>query len=85
MLKLILLISLIYSQAWASLNITTYNIRNFDYDVRSNTPTNRTHLMQIINKINPDLMAVQEINDTREFTAMITRENYNYGKDNCPV
>lgn len=55
----------------AKLRVATYNIRNFDYDVRSNTPTNKTHLVNIITEMNPDIMAVQEINEKEEFEFMI--------------
>jgi endonuclease/exonuclease/phosphatase family metal-dependent hydrolase len=60
----------------ASLRFSSYNIRNFDYDERSNTPTNKKHLVQIIDQIQADLIAVQEINDADEFERMIDN-NYN--------
>ncbi len=62
---------LVSTQTLAKLRLATYNIRNFDYDVRSNTPTNKGHLVNIISEMNPDLMAVQEINEKREFESMI--------------
>jgi endonuclease/exonuclease/phosphatase family metal-dependent hydrolase len=63
-------------EAAASLRFSSYNIRNFDYDERSNQPTNKRHLVQIIDQINSDLIAVQEINDADEFERMINK-NYN--------
>lgn len=62
--------------AYASLRFSSYNIRNFDYDQRSHTPTNKKHLVSIIDQLNADLIAVQEINDTDEFERMISN-NYN--------
>ncbi len=56
---------------FAEIKLATYNIRNFDYDVRSNTPTNKSQLVKTIKSINPDLMAVQEINNSYEFAHMI--------------
>lgn len=60
--------------AQAALNVSSYNIRNFDYDERSHTPTNKAKLAQTIKEINPDLLGVQEINQTREFKDFIQRE-----------
>ena len=53
--------------------LVSYNIRNFDYDSRSHTPTNKKHLVYTIDQANPDLMAVQEINNKFEFEKMIDR------------
>lgn len=69
-LSLTLLVSLIGS-AYAKLTIATYNIRNFDYDVRSNTPTNKSHLRETLQQINADLLAVQEINQKFIFNKFI--------------
>jgi endonuclease/exonuclease/phosphatase family metal-dependent hydrolase len=55
----------------AGLRVASYNIRNFDYDVRSHTPTNKLHLVKIINEMKADLIAVQEINQKEEFKSMI--------------
>lgn len=68
----IILISLIVSlNSFAALRFATYNIRNFDYDERSNTPTNKSHLVNTLIDLKADLLAVQEINDTYEFESMI--------------
>lgn len=73
MLKFTLTILVLFSSLniSAKLRIASYNIRNFDYDVRSNTPTNKTHLVKIINEMNADIIAVQEINEKEEFINMI--------------
>lgn len=57
----------------SSLSLGTYNIRNFDYDQRSNTPTNKDHLVKTIKNMDIDLAAIQEVNDTQEFSQMIER------------
>lgn len=75
MKRLALFISLfaVISNSYANFRLASYNIRNFDYDVRSNTPTNKTHLIQIINEMEADLVAVQEINEKREFERMVSQ------------
>lgn len=55
----------------AGLRVASYNIRNFDYDVRSSTPTNKSHLVQMFDEMNFDLLAIQEINNTVEFERMV--------------
>ena len=55
----------------ATIKFGTYNIRNFDYDQRSHTPTNKKHLVNIIDELKTDLLAVQEINNSRVFNSMI--------------
>ncbi len=62
----------------ASLTVGTYNIRNFDYDERSNTKTNRSELRSIIETTEADLLAVQEINNISEFKQFIEKNFYNY-------
>lgn len=75
MLKLILTISVLLSSynSSAGLRVASYNIRNFDYDVRSHTPTNKLHLVKLISEMQADLIAVQEINQKEEFENMITK------------
>jgi endonuclease/exonuclease/phosphatase family metal-dependent hydrolase len=75
MLKLILIVSVLVSSAHstAGLRVASYNIRNFDYDVRSHTPTNKLHLVKMINEMQADIIAVQEINEKEEFKNMITK------------
>lgn len=60
-------------QVFGSVTVGTYNIRNFDYDDRSQTATNKEQLVRIILKMKTDLLAVQEINDTYTFASMIKR------------
>lgn len=62
------------SLSYANLRFASYNIRNFDYDERSNTPTNKSHLVRTIQSLKSDLIAVQEINDTDEFERMISTQ-----------
>jgi len=46
---------------WSSFKITTFNIRNFDHDQRSNVRTNKEELASLLKKDNADLIGVQEI------------------------
>ncbi len=55
----------------ASLTVGTYNIRNFDYDERYRIQTNKSELENIITETEADLLAVQEINNTAEFTRYV--------------
>lgn len=67
-----LLASLIPTLSFAaSLTVGTYNIRNFDYDERYRIQTNKSELSKIINSTQADLIAVQEINNTTEFTRYV--------------
>jgi endonuclease/exonuclease/phosphatase family metal-dependent hydrolase len=73
----VLLISTLFSiDAFSGLRFSSYNIRNFDYDSRSHTPTNKRHLVRILDEVNADLIAVQEINEEQVFEKMIN-VNYN--------
>ena len=60
----------------AASKIASYNIRNFDYDERSHTPTNKFHLVRTLGALDADLIAVQEINNVSEFQNMI-ETNFN--------
>lgn len=66
-----ILLTMIFESVQAKFTIATYNIRNFDYDSRSNTPTNKSHLRQTLERINADLLAVQEINQEFVFKKFI--------------
>ena len=44
-----------------ALRVATYNVRNFDYDTPSGTPTNKSELAEILISLNADLIGVQEI------------------------
>ncbi|MAZ48147.1 MAG: hypothetical protein CME65_06270 [Halobacteriovoraceae bacterium] len=55
------------------IKVATYNIRNFDYDQRSRTPTNKMELKKILKSINFDLLAVQEIGKTNQFKNYIAQ------------
>ncbi|MAX65831.1 MAG: endonuclease/exonuclease/phosphatase family protein [Bacteriovoracaceae bacterium] len=70
-LVFILLCALFSHSAYAKLRMASYNIRNFDYDTRSNTPTNKRQLVNLIKNMQSDLLAVQEINDKHEFSRLI--------------
>jgi endonuclease/exonuclease/phosphatase family metal-dependent hydrolase len=72
---LIILVSL---SAQAKLRFATYNIRNFDYDERSQTPTNKNQLKNTLKNINADLLAVQEINEAFVFESFVRNNFYKY-------
>jgi len=56
--------------------VASYNIRNFDYDQRSQTPTNKNQLLKTLKSLNADLIAVQEIREKSEFNRFI-QNNFN--------
>ena len=64
---LALMITIFSLEAYAKLVISTYNIRNFDYDERSRVRTNKNHLYKTIKDLNADFIGVQEINKTKVF------------------
>lgn len=72
-MKLALLILILSTSTYAKLTIGSYNIRNFDYDTRSNVPTNKAHLVNIIKTLKADLIGVQEIHETEVFDSMIQK------------
>jgi endonuclease/exonuclease/phosphatase family metal-dependent hydrolase len=65
------LLVLLTSHAFAGLNVGTYNIRNFDYDERARTHTDKPALQNIMNDIKFDLLGVNEINNAPEFEKFI--------------
>ena len=86
-LLMILCAAAILQSAYAApFKLVSYNIRNFDYDSRSHTPTNKKHLVYTIDQANPDLMAVQEINNKYEFEKMVDinfQGDYETALSNC--
>lgn len=68
---LALMITIFSLEAYAKLVISTYNIRNFDYDERSRVRTNKNHLYKTIKDLNADFIGVQEINKTKVFADYI--------------
>lgn len=68
----ILILSFLFTSSVFASVFGSYNIRNFDYDVRSKTPTNKSELKKVIQTIDVDFLAVQEINDTQDFEIFIT-------------
>lgn len=73
---IVLVLALLFSfTSEAFIKLATYNIRNFDYDERDDIHTNKSKLKDIIAKASPELMAVQEINNTSEFKYFL-RKNF---------
>ena len=68
-----LLITLLnfFLSAQADYKLAAYNIRNFDYDVRYDIRTNKNQLAEILKDVSPDLLSVEEINQTAEFKNFI--------------
>jgi len=62
-----------------ALSISTYNIRNFDYDSRSKTSTNKSKLAEILENLESDLVAVQEITKPKKFKEFINHFLPAYG------
>lgn len=77
-LSFLILLSIFSLPCFAGFKLASYNIRNFDYDSRSNVFTNKTHLVKTLTELNADLIGVQEINKTRVFDNMI--QNNFFGK-----
>jgi endonuclease/exonuclease/phosphatase family metal-dependent hydrolase len=78
-MKFLLALSLMLSlSAWAGLKVGTYNIRNFDYDVREDIQTNKPELVQILLALNFDLLGVNEINNGEELASFIKSKMPNY-------
>jgi len=55
-----------------ALTVGTYNIRNFDYDVRSGVKTNKSALAEIIQSMKYDILSVEEIHNTKEFENFVS-------------
>jgi endonuclease/exonuclease/phosphatase family metal-dependent hydrolase len=51
--------------------IGSYNIRNFDYDERHRIFTDKTELSSILQSLNVDILSVEEINNTFEWTRFV--------------
>jgi endonuclease/exonuclease/phosphatase family metal-dependent hydrolase len=80
-----LLLFLLPTSVLASFKIGTYNIRNFDYDQRYDLPTDKNKLYGILNSMDFDLLAVQEINKKEVFKNFIGSRFSQYGvaMSNC--
>ncbi len=61
-----------------AITIGTYNIRNFDYDQRSQVQTNKPALATIIKDLNVDVLSVEEINNTAEFERFVAKQMPGY-------
>ena len=70
-LPFLILLSLFSLPSFAGFKLATYNIRNFDYDSRSNVFTNKPHLVKTLTELDADLIGVQEINKIQVFDNMI--------------
>jgi endonuclease/exonuclease/phosphatase family metal-dependent hydrolase len=58
---LLLLLLSISLNSWSGFKVTTFNIRNFDHDQRSNVRTNKDELASLLTQADSDLIGVQEI------------------------
>lgn len=66
----LLLMLLFSSTVWAKWSVTTYNIRNFDRDMREGR-TDMTELARIIKSAKSDVMTFQEIVNVQAFRKML--------------
>lgn len=66
-----LLFLLMTITAQAGLTIGTYNIRNFDYDVRYKISTNKPALATLMKGLLADVLSVEEINNSAEFERFV--------------
>lgn len=62
-----------------ALTIGAYNIRNFDYDERARINTNKPELATIIQSLKVDVLSVEEINDTQEWSKFVAQKFPTYG------
>ncbi len=75
----LLLLSSLSSQA--AFTIGAYNIRNFDYDVRSRVQTNKNELAKMIKSLNVDVLSVEEIGNTGRFEDFVDKQFPTYATD----
>lgn len=82
MKKLTFLVCLLVFNSYASLKITSYNIRNFD---KKGHGTDKVELLKIINNLKSDLIAVEEIYNAQSFRKFLSRNlpNYKLILSNC--
>jgi hypothetical protein len=59
------------SSVFAKVNLGTFNIRNFDYDVRYQIHTNKPMLKDLLTNLKTDLLGVNEINNVAEFESFV--------------
>lgn len=81
-LGLALLLCLISSSSLANLNISTYNIRNYSPEFRMsdfNEKTSKPHLKKVLKELNSDIIAVQEIVDSKDFGVFILNHLPEFG------
>ena len=71
-------ILLLPTNAFSKIKITTYNIRNFDYDSRADIMTNKSELLKIIESVDSDLIGVQEIVNKDAFIRFVAQYLPNY-------
>lgn len=72
------------SHAWAGWSVSTYNIRNFDRDMREGS-TNIPLLQKILVDVKSDVMAFEEIVNEKAFKALMTSSlpGYKYEISEC--
>ena len=72
------------SQAWAGWTVSTYNIRNFDRDQREGN-TNIPLLQTIIKSVQSDVMAFEEVVNTKAFKSLMDSvlPGYKYEISTC--
>lgn len=78
-------ILLLPTNALSRIKITTYNIRNFDYDSRADIMTNKSELLKIIKSIDSDLIGIQEIVNKDAFIRFVVQylPDYKVALTNC--
>jgi endonuclease/exonuclease/phosphatase family metal-dependent hydrolase len=59
--------------AFGGMTVGTFNIRNFDYDERSQIHTNKPMLKDLIGSLKADLLGVNEINQITEFEKFMSQ------------
>ncbi|MBT3236995.1 MAG: hypothetical protein HN353_13650 [Bdellovibrionales bacterium] len=69
----------------AEFKVASYNIRNFDYDYRRRTHTNKKSLLKLLKTVDADLYAVQEIISSDNFISFVANNlpEYQVKLTNC--
>lgn len=80
----LLVLTLICGQAWAKWSVSTFNIRNFDRDPREGR-TNIVELTKIIQEVQSDVMAFEEVVNADAFKSLVKTAlpGYSYELSAC--
>lgn len=80
----LLFLLLLSSTGWAKWSVTTYNIRNFDKDMRAGR-TDLDELARIVKSVQSDVMAFEEVVNVKAFDTFVKKNlpGYSYEISSC--